>query len=58
VYGQQKGHELFQIAEQGWYVTTYEGQVGPLSSREDAERYLQLLETVDAARLEMAGLDV
>ncbi len=50
--------QIFQLDSDNWYVATSEGPQGPLSNREDAQRYVQLLETVDAARLEMAGLEI
>lgn len=49
---------IFQLDNEDWYVATESGPQGPLANREDAQRYLELLNAVDAARCQMAGLDV
>ena len=42
----------------GWCVKTPTGMEGPLDSQYDAARYLNLLETVKAARTEMACMEL
>lgn len=48
---------IFKLGNEAWYVATSHGPEGPIANREDAQRYLELLNTADAARRQMAGLE-
>jgi hypothetical protein len=39
-----------------WYVQTQTNYEGPFDSYDEAETYLRLTQTVEAARMEFAGL--
>jgi len=48
---------IYQQDGLGWYVKMADGLAGPMDSCQDAEAYLNLIKTVNAARTETVCLD-
>lgn len=48
--------QIVQTA-QGWFVETPEGRIGPMESRQEATRYLTLMQLAKAAGSETACTD-
>ncbi|MEM7253941.1 MAG: hypothetical protein AAF493_21190 [Pseudomonadota bacterium] len=48
-----ESYEL-RAAQDGWYLVMGEESIGPLESQHQAEKYLELLNRVSGARIEIA----
>ena len=48
--------QMLKINNKNWYVETKTGYDGPFESKEEAEKFQNLLKRSNAARIEFAGL--
>jgi len=53
---QSKNSQIVKISNIGWYVETRTGLDGPFESEKEADTFLDLIKSSNAARVEFAGL--
>jgi len=53
---QNKNSQIVKIGNNGWYVETAMGFDGPFDSQNEANVFLELIRSSNAARVECAGL--
>jgi hypothetical protein len=53
---QNKDSQIVKISNIGWYVETRTGLDGPFESEKEANTFLDLIKSTNAARVEFAGL--
>jgi len=53
---QSKNSQIINIRNTGWFIETPTGFDGPFESEKEADTFLNLIKSSNAARMEFAGL--